>query len=128
MTINHCLSCGACCAFYRASFHWMEADIETPGGVPSELTDKFRYHLLVMKGTNQPSPRCIALNGEIGRNVFCRIHDRRSSVCREFEPSWQNHTPNPRCDKARLFWGLNPLTSESWIERPKTKIVKDSIA
>jgi len=21
---NPCLSCGACCAFFRASFHWLE--------------------------------------------------------------------------------------------------------
>ena len=29
--VNPCLSCGACCAFYRASFYWSEAAGVTPG-------------------------------------------------------------------------------------------------
>ena len=29
---NPCLSCGACCAFFRASFHWLETT-SAPDGV-----------------------------------------------------------------------------------------------
>ena len=32
--VHPCLSCGACCAHFRASFYWAEADDQTPGGVP----------------------------------------------------------------------------------------------
>ena len=122
MPLNPCLTCGACCAFFRASFYWGEADDSTPGGVPAGLTDKLTPHLLVMKGTNQPKPRCIALEGEIGGHVYCRIYEQRSSVCRDFEPSWEKSEPNPRCDKARLMWGLAPISPESWFDVPEVQI------
>ena len=116
-TVNPCLNCGACCAFYRASFYWSEASSElSPCGVPSELTEKLNDFRLAMKGTGGGNPRCIALEGFIGRTVSCCIYERRASICREFEPSWQNKTTNPRCDKARAAWGLAPLTPESWID------------
>jgi uncharacterized protein len=116
MPVNPCLSCGACCAFYRASFYWSEAAEFSPGGVPGEMTEKLNDFRLAMKGTGGTNPRCIALNGFIGRRVSCSIYERRASVCREFEPAWQNHAANPRCDKARAAWGLAPLNPESWID------------
>ena len=109
MVVNPCLSCGACCAFYRASFYWSEAEGYTAGGVPLKMTKKLDDFRLMMIGTGGSAPRCIALLGDIGRSVRCSIYERRPSICREFEPSWQNNTPNPRCDKARLAWGLQPL-------------------
>jgi Fe-S-cluster containining protein len=39
-----CLTCGACCAYFRASFYWAEADDETPGWVPVEMTRKLNEH------------------------------------------------------------------------------------
>jgi uncharacterized protein len=109
MIVNPCLSCGACCAFYRASFYWGESQDHTFGGVPLKMTKKLNDFRLVMIGTEGSTPRCIALLGDVGRSVRCSIYDRRSSVCRDFERSWQNRTPNPRCDKARLAWGMQPL-------------------
>ncbi|MGV1097900.1 YkgJ family cysteine cluster protein [Thiovibrio sp. JS02] len=114
MTKNPCLSCGACCAFYRASFYWAEADDATFGGVPVELTrrmDDFRRAMLGHSGEN---PRCIALVGQIGEAVHCAIHARRASVCRDFQPSWLAGVGNERCDRARLAWGLAPLTPDWW--------------
>ena len=61
MLINPCLECGACCAFFRASFYWAESDLAQPMGVPSELTDKLNDFRLFMQGTNGSHPRCIAL-------------------------------------------------------------------
>ena len=116
MSDNPCISCGACCAFYRASFYWTEVEDFTPDGVPVEMTEKLNDFRLVMKGTSGSSPRCIALDGFIGRNVRCRIYEQRSSVCRGFEPSWQNNAPNPACDKARRVWGLEPLSPEFWFD------------
>ncbi len=115
--IEHpCLRCGACCAFFRASFYWAEADDVSPGGVPVKMTRKlndFRRSMLGMDGGN---PRCIALQGEIGKRVFCSIYDSRASVCRDFEPSWENNRPNERCDRARAAWGLEPLKPGDWEE------------
>lgn len=106
---NPCLSCGACCASYRASFYWSEADPACGGVVPPELTEQLDPSRAAMKGTNQPHPRCIALEGQIGIAVRCRIYQRRPSVCREFSVAWEDDLPNERCDKARALWGLPPL-------------------
>jgi Fe-S-cluster containining protein len=114
MTINPCLECGACCAFFRASFYWAESDLAQPMGVPSELTEKLNDFRLFMQGTNGSQPRCIALMGIIGKKVHCAIYERRASVCRDFPPSWQGNTHNERCDKARTAWGLDPLTPDIW--------------
>lgn len=113
---NPCLHCGACCAHFRASFYWAEGDDATPDGVPVELTAKLTPHLRVMNGTDQPRPRCVALLGDIGQAVRCTIHPRRSSVCREFVPSWEDGQHNPRCDAARARWNLPPLTPEDWLD------------
>jgi Fe-S-cluster containining protein len=111
---NPCLASGACCAYYRASFYWAEADDETPGGVPVSLTRKFNEQRRVMIGSEGSKPRCIALQGTIGEQVRCSIYERRSSVCREFEASWANGRPNERCDAARIAWGLSPLQPDAW--------------
>jgi len=112
--INPCLTCGACCAYYRASFYWAESDLAQPDGVPSELTEKMNDFRLFMRGSSGSKPRCIALMGFIGKKVHCSIYDRRASVCRDFPPSWENNIHNERCDKARTAWGLAPLTPEIW--------------
>lgn len=114
MTNNPCLACGACCAFFRASFYWAETSEFTAEGVPSELTKKLNDFYAVMKGTDIIPPRCIALKGEIGRYVYCEIYANRSSPCREFDPSWYNNTHSPRCDNARAVWRLEPLQPEAW--------------
>lgn len=111
---NPCLSCGACCAFYQASFYWSESDDATAGGVPVYLTEKLNDFRRIMIGTNTIPPRCIALKGEIGNNVFCSIYEQRSSVCKEFEPSCINGKANERCDKARAAWGMPPLEPDVW--------------
>ena len=112
--VNPCLDCGACCAFFRASFYWAESDLATEGGVPAEQTEKLNDFRMAMKGTNGPSPRCIALMGIIGKKVYCNIYEKRTSVCRDFQPAWFNGEPNERCAKARAQWGLPELTPEVW--------------
>ena len=115
MVINPCLSCGACCALFRASFYWAETSEFTPGGVPAELTVKINDFFVAMKGSEKNPPRCDCLSGEIGSRVCCKIYEKRSSICREFKPAWEDNEPSPRCDHARTLWGLNPLTPDSWI-------------
>lgn len=116
---NPCRTCGACCAYFRVSFYWGETD-KAPGGyVPSELTAPLPpfYHL--MRGTDRNPPRCIALEGEVGHSVRCRIYERRPSPCRDFGVQWRNGrveiTPEmlERCNQARMAWGLPPLSVET---------------
>jgi hypothetical protein len=106
---NPCITCGACCAYFRASFHWSETEPSLGGTVPAELTEKISEHCVAMSGTNCSQPRCTALQGEIGKAVQCNIYPQRSSSCREFPYAWENNQPHDRCDKARAAHGLAPL-------------------
>ncbi|MDK2973120.1 MAG: uncharacterized protein PWP23_2875 [Candidatus Sumerlaeota bacterium] len=115
MGYNPCLTCGACCAFFRVSFYWGECDDAVPGGVPSELTERLTPFRAVMRGTKYGTPRCIALDGRVGERVACSIHPRRPQVCRDIMPSyWDGVTPSEQCDKARLAHGLALLKPEDW--------------
>ena len=55
---NACLSCGACCAYYRVSFYWAEGE-----QIPEHLVESITPVYSCMKGTNQTQPRCQALEG-----------------------------------------------------------------
>lgn len=105
-----CLTCGACCATFRVSFYWGEAETELGGVVPIALTEKLNDFRRVMRGTNQPRPRCIALDGDVGHCVTCTIYPNRPTPCRDFPVSWSNGEANEECDKARSAWGLPPIT------------------
>lgn len=122
LALNPCIRCGACCAYFRASFYWAEAAPETGGTVPPEMTEPLTPTRVVMKGTNSSKPRCACLVGNIGEQVHCAIYPQRSSVCRDFEYSWQNGQANERCDRARAAWGLPPIPAPNPAEtdRPLT--------
>jgi Fe-S-cluster containining protein len=110
---NPCLSCGACCACFRASFHWLETTA-APGGVtPAELTAPVTRHRVAMRGTDQKNPRCIALDGAIGHSVRCNIYEWRATPGRDFQASWVDGQHNERCDRARAVHGLSPLPPPS---------------
>ena len=109
-----CLTCGACCAYFRISFHWSEADASLGGTVPIDLTEPLRRHERVMQGTSQESPRCIALDAEIGVRSRCSIHPVRPSGCRAVDASWEFGVPSPQCDKARIAHGMAALTPADW--------------
>ena len=86
------------------------------GTVPAELTEKLDPHRVVMRGTQGRQPRCIALEGTIGEAACCGIHPIKPSVCREVLPSWEFGEHSPQCEKARIAYGLAPLTPEDWQE------------
>ena len=109
---NACIRCGACCAYYRASFYWTEADDFEGGTVPAAMTIQVTPAQRAMRGTDKSKPRCCALEGKIGHSVACSIYALRASPCREFPASWDNNQKNERCDKARLAWGLPPLLQD----------------
>ena len=113
-----CLSCGACCAHFRVSLHWSEAEPSLGGQVPFELTEPLRAHERAMCGTSQAHPRCVALDADIGRWSRCTIHPQRPSVCREVEASWEHARASPQCDRARAAHGLPVLTPADWPPPP----------
>lgn len=108
--MHPCLSCGACCAYFKVAFYWAEADRFVGGTVPGELTEATDRHRVVMKGTAAKPVRCVALHGEIGVAAKCTIYANRPSPCRELEPSWESGKANDQCDRARAAHGLAPLT------------------
>lgn len=112
---NPCLSCGACCAFFRVSFYWGETTDNEGGTVPADLTEDITPFFRSMKGSNSKNPRCIALEGEPGKSVHCNIYDQRSSTCDNFGVDFVNGLiittleDYERCTHARAHWGLPPI-------------------
>ncbi len=86
------------------------------GVVPPDLTEKLDPHRLVMRGTQARQPRCVALQGTVGKDGNCGVYERRPSVCREVEPAWEFGRASAQCDKARVAHGLAPLTPEDWVD------------
>ncbi|AJI96606.1 putative zinc-/iron-chelating domain protein [Yersinia ruckeri] len=119
--INPCISCGACCAYFRVSFYWSEA-ASGQGSVPDELTEKITPFMSCMSGTNSKSPRCDALRGEVGQPVSCAIYPHRPTPCREFTHSGDNAVRHESCDRARAHYGLPPLPVEEFERLPAEEI------
>jgi len=94
-----CLSCGACCAAFRVSFHWVEA----PAGLDARLTERVDRQHLCMAGTNRAAPRCAALEGEVGGATRCTAYASRPPACREVQVG------DEKCGRARARHGLPPL-------------------
>ena len=88
-----CRDCGACCASFRVSFYWAEAEAF---GLPEALVEQLSPWYACMAGTNAASPRCQALQGEVGHCVTCAVYRQRPSPCREVQPG------DAQCRKARL--------------------------
>lgn len=108
MDASPCLNCGACCATYRVSFYWAEAD-DAPGGfVPVGLTEQLTPHLRCMRGTSQKAPRCEQLVGAIP-GALCGIYALRPSPCRELEPYDESGQVSRQCAQARARHGLSAL-------------------
>lgn len=106
-----CLSCGACCAAFRIDFH--QEDLAGPrrDGVPARLAVRLTATLYRMSGTDDAPPRCIALEGEVGRSVRCSIYRQRPGPCRDFAPYAPLGMGDDACDRARRRYGLLPLES-----------------
>ena len=114
------MTCGACCSQYRVSMHWMETDAS--GGVlPHALTETSGLHQVVMRGTWQSKPRCVALDAEIGTFSRCTIHAVRPQACRDVQASWESGEASPQCDRARVAHGLPVLSAADW--RPAIDVV-----
>lgn len=115
--IHPCQKCGACCAAYRVSFYWREAEkSDHTFPVPSHYWEESDPQLRSMKGTSQKhQPKCIALKGRVGDFVKCEIYLNRPSPCKQFKASYENGIYQPRCDEARAKHGLKPLLKSDWL-------------
>ncbi|KAB2962536.1 YkgJ family cysteine cluster protein [Zoogloea sp.] len=98
-----CTTCGACCAHFRVSFYWAEAEAR---GLPEDLTEAVTPWLSCMVGTNRARPRCVALQGRVGESVSCAVYDQRPDTCRSVEAG------DAQCLKARAGYGLEPIKQE----------------
>ena len=105
------MNCGACCAMYRVSFYWAEAN-DAPGGwVPVDTTEQLTPTMRCMRGTSSKTPRCEQLQGEIP-GALCGIYENRPSVCRELEPYDAEGKPTDQCARARAVHGLPELKAD----------------
>lgn len=98
-----CLTCGACCAHYRVSFYWSEAETR---GLPDSMVEQVNPWMACMIGTGAKPVRCTALKGEVGQTVTCSIYAQRPSPCRSVEMG------DERCMAARAAHGLQPLLAQ----------------
>lgn len=74
-----CQKCGACCTF-KWSWPVLKKDRSDAAGIPDEMV---RKDLPLMKTINN---RCVALDGEVGKCVSCKIYESRPSSCQRFVP------------------------------------------
>jgi len=108
--LSACEKCGACCAFFPVNFPDIEKDDLTTGTRLTEMSMPAGHLLRVMRGTERRSPRCAALEGEVGKRVCCLIYAGRPSTCRNFKRSWENDIGNTLCDRARVVYGMQPFS------------------
>ena len=107
--IDHCGTCGACCAGLRVDFHVSELASRASGGVPDALAVPVTDRIWRMRGTDLAPPRCCALEGEIGVGVRCSIYAARPGPCRDFAPYAALGIGEAGGDDARRRYGLPPL-------------------
>ncbi len=84
--INPCMTCGACCAYFRVSFYWAEAD-DAGGLVPSALTEPLTLPPALHE-RHQPAPeplrvRCQATSVTPSTALFMKTvpHRAANSPC-----------------------------------------------
>lgn len=104
-----CTECGACCAAFRVSFHRSELASATADGVPPQMAVVEIGNTMRMCGTDESSPRCVALQGVVGEAVSCGIYAQRPSPCREFGALAQIGIYERACNRARAMHGLPAL-------------------
>lgn len=95
-----CQSCGACCCHFRVSFYWQEAEQR---GIDEKSLVQITPWRVCFSGTERKPPRCMHLEGELGRHVACGIYAQRPHPCRELQVG------DEKCQKARAAHGLPPL-------------------
>lgn len=113
--LHPCQKCGACCASFRVSFYWIEAEPYIENSVPQTFIEDLDLSTRCMSGTNKKhQPKCSALHGRVGLLANCSIYQNRPSPCRNFKASYEDGFQQIRCDQARAKHGLKALTKTDW--------------
>ena len=103
--VNPCMTCGACCAYFRVSFYWAEAS-DGGGTVPVHLTEPLTPFCAAWRHQSKAGP--LRVQGEPGVSTRCAIYEDRPSPCREFAMSGKmGRSTKPVIAPARA--GLPPL-------------------
>lgn len=89
-----CQSCGACCAY---SADWPRFSLESEEALA--LIPE-RFVSADLSGMASENDRCLALGGEIGKQVACTIYAVRPDVCRACMPG------DAECLIARAHHGI----------------------
>lgn len=63
--LNPCMSCGACCAFFRVSFYWAEGS-DAGGCVPVELTEPVSPFCVVWQEQSKNPAAALPLTERLG--------------------------------------------------------------
>ena len=93
-----CQRCGACCAYDK---NWPRFSLEAEEDIaliPEALV------ALDKSGMRCVENRCLALSGEVGKQVSCTIYGLRPDVCRTCMPG------DPECNTAREHYGFSTIT------------------
>ena len=105
--MNPCMTCGACCAYFRVSFYWAEAS-DGGGTVPVHLTEPLSPSALHERYESKAGPLC-GVTRRAGVSTRCSIYEDRPSPCRDFTMSGEEGQVNEACNRARARFGLPPL-------------------
>jgi hypothetical protein len=110
------------------AFYWREAEPDGIWNVPLALTVDLDALKRCMKGTeSKHQPKCVALQGRIGKRATCSIYENRPSPCRNFSASYEDGTHRPRCDEARKAHGLEPLQRKDFPEVTPSSLQQPSL-
>lgn len=109
LTGDDCVRCGACCcnpAENQAEGFTFYVEIQPPSRLLSKDDLRKRYVVEDERGVPHlrldPSGRCSALKGKLGKTVGCAVYADRPRGCRLVEPN------SARCLQARREWGIDP--------------------
>lgn len=95
-----CIDCGACCNYFKIKF-----DAKSNPQVPKNKIIQIKDETYMM-GAHVFKGKCTAITGSIGKDSLCSIYLNRPDVCKAFEVWQEDGTQNPRCVKAREYYGL----------------------
>jgi uncharacterized protein len=104
-----CLTCGACCASPFVGEGYIQLNREEEQrlgrmGLPVLVVVPDPADRIVMLGTKYNGQRirvCVALSGNVGKQVACTIYGDRPVLCRQFEAG------SPECHQARRAMGIS---------------------
>lgn len=89
ITNFNCLECGACCAIDSTIPSWAHKPIENsdPNLNYLKINQYVNTYILgyFQMKISKNCDRCIALEGDLGKRVSCKVYEHRPNICKNFE-------------------------------------------